>query len=64
LIVGVQWCNGDVTNSSELTTVVQMLVFQPEKVPDEPPEITAIIAAKGLLLSIHCNKTNADNSTK
>jgi len=41
-----------------------MLVFQPEKVPDEPPEITAIIAAKGLLLSIHCNKINADNSTK
>jgi len=42
LIVGVHRCDGDVTNCSELTAVVQVLVFQPEEVPDESPEIITI----------------------
>ena len=31
-------CNGDVSDNAELTTVVQMLVLQSEKVPNKPEQ--------------------------
>ena len=46
LVIGVHWRNGDVTNRSELTAVVQVLILQSKEVPDEPPEITQKINLK------------------
>ena len=31
-------CNGDVSDNAELTTVVQMLILQSEKVPNKPEQ--------------------------
>ena len=40
LVIRVHRSNGDVTHGAELTAVVQVLVFQPEKVPDESSKMT------------------------
>lgn len=37
LVVSVEWSHADVSDCPELTTVVQVLVFQSEEVPDKPP---------------------------
>lgn len=40
LIVGVDWTDGDVSDSPELATIVQVLILQSKKVPHKPPANT------------------------
>lgn len=37
LIRTVNWCNRDISYSSKLSAVVQMFIFQTEKIPHEAP---------------------------
>lgn len=39
LIRGVHGCNRDIANSAKFTTVVKMLVLQPEEIPNKAPRI-------------------------
>lgn len=38
LVISIEWSHTDVPDCPELTTVVQVLVFQSEEVPDKPPQ--------------------------
>lgn len=38
LVVSIEWSHTDIPDCPELTTVVQVLIFQSEEVPDKPPQ--------------------------
>ena len=56
MIVGSNRCNRDVADSSEISTIIQMFIFESEEIPHKTPE-TKYNVTNVLLLFIMNNMT-------
>ena len=63
LVTGVHWCNGDVTNSTKLSTVVEMFILQTEEIPHKTPTGTACCIHTILLMIYFTRQHSQAHST-